>query len=492
MFYAIPLEHRPSWRNPPWMTVLLIVVNMIVFWGPQRSEENARDRAATFYLASPLPVIEVPRFVAWLEETGDKHLKEARALQKAGNHRMLLRWMEQEDDFQQRVKAPGFVSPEDPRYADWKSARSQYEARLPAPFTRKWAQSYAKDAEPNPVTWLTATFLHGSTGHLIGNMVFLFLFGFSVELALGRGWYLAFYLLGGLGGSLLAGWAYAGTGSYGLGASGAVSALMGMYAVLYRLRRVRFFYQLFFYFNYVTAPALLLLPAWIANELLQHWLSGKGVAYMAHLGGLVTGASLMALTMLLRKKPLEVPVTRDDAEGEDDGFDTHVANAQRLAQGMQFEQALTQWRAAAKLRPQDQPVLSAWFKTASLWPDGEDFHRAARRIFRLQAHDTVTLDFQHSSYRTYLDKAKPGARLQPEDMARLSRRFARAQQWGDAEKLFNALHKTAPAHPELGETLGMLVSALCHAGRREQAAVFRPQLQQLAPGSAALQVLGGV
>ena len=339
-----------------------------------------------------------------------------------------------------------------------------------------------------PVTWLTATFLHGSIGHLIGNMVFLFLFGFSVELALGRGWYLAFYLLGGLGGSLLAGWAYAGMGSYGLGASGAVSALMGMYAVLYRLRRVRFFYQLFFYFNYVTAPALLLLPAWIANELLQHWLSGKGVAYMAHLGGLVTGASLMALAMLLRKKPMEVPVTQDAAPN--DGFDAHVANAQRLAQGMKFEQALAQWRAAAKLRPQDQTVLSAWFKTASLWPDGEDFHRAARRIFRLHAHDEQTLQFQHASYRTYFEKAKPGARLQPDDMARLSRRFARAQQWGDAEKLFNALHMTAPTHPELGDTLGMLVSALCHAGRREQAAALGPQLQRLAPGSAALRGLG--
>ena len=93
MFYAIPLEHRPTWRNPPWMTVLLILVNMIVFWGPQRSEENARDRAATYYVSSPLPAIEVPRFVAWLEETRDKHLKEARALQKAGNYRMLLRWI---------------------------------------------------------------------------------------------------------------------------------------------------------------------------------------------------------------------------------------------------------------------------------------------------------------------------------------------------------------------------------------------------------------
>ena len=278
MFYAIPLESRPTWRNPPWMTVLLILVNMLVFWGPQRTEEKARDRSAAFYIASPLPAIEVPRFVAWLEETGDKHLPQARALQKAGNQRALLAWMEHEDDFQQRLRSPRFVPAEDPQHADWTAARAQYESRLPAPFTRHWAMDYGKDAEFRPITWLTATFLHGSTGHLLGNMLFLFLFGFSVELALGRTTYLAFYLLGGLGGSALSAWAYGGTGSYGLGASGAVSALMGMYAVLYRLRRVRFFYQLFFYFNYVTAPALLLLPTWIANELLQHWLSGRGVA----------------------------------------------------------------------------------------------------------------------------------------------------------------------------------------------------------------------
>lgn len=488
MFYAIPLENRPRWRNPPWMTVLLILVNMLVYWGPQRSEEKAQEKAAQFYVSSPLPGLELPGFVDWMKTTGSSRAKPVQAAYQRGDHGLLLQAMEQEPDFLALLKSDRVVLRDNPAYAEWQAQRRRYEALQPPPFTRRWAQDYEKDAPFRPVTWLTAAFLHGSTGHLLGNMLFLFLFGFSVELALGRGTYLAFYLLGAVGGSLLAGWAYAGHGSYGLGASGAVSALMGMYAVMYRLRRVRFFYQLFFYFNYVTAPALLLLPAWIANELLQHWLSGKGVAYMAHLGGLISGALLMALAMLLRKKPLEVPVTQDAVE--DDGFDTHVANAERLAQGMKFEQALAQWRAAAKLRPQDQAILSAWFKTASLWPDGEDFHRAARRIFRLHAHDEHTLQFQHACYRTYFEKAKPGARLQPDDMARLSRRFARAHQWGDAEKLFNALHKTAPAHPELGETLGMLVSALCHAGRREQAVALGPLLRQLAPESVALRGLG--
>ena len=68
MFYAIPLESRPSWRNPPWVTVLLILVNMLVFWGPQRAEEQAQERAAQFYLQSSLPKLELPPYVAWLQE----------------------------------------------------------------------------------------------------------------------------------------------------------------------------------------------------------------------------------------------------------------------------------------------------------------------------------------------------------------------------------------------------------------------------------------
>ena len=249
MFYAIPLENKPSWRNPPWMTVLLILLNMLVFWGPQRSEEKARDRAAHYYTQSVLPGLELPPFVQWLEDTHSKRAKAARQLLAQKEYALLLDGLQGEKPFLQKLHADAVVTPAHPRYAEWKRDRQQYEAMLPAPFTERWSQDFGQGAEFEPWTWITAAFLHGSTGHLVGNMLFLFLFGFSVELALGRGTYLSFYLLGAVGASAMAGWAYAGKGGYGLGASGAISALMGMYAVMYRLRRIRFFYQLFFYFN---------------------------------------------------------------------------------------------------------------------------------------------------------------------------------------------------------------------------------------------------
>src|SRR3978361_2267700 len=84
VFYAIPLENRPTWRNPPWMTVLLILLNMAVFWGPQRPEEKAQDKAVAFYLTSKLPALEIPPFVAWLEAHDAPRAKIAKALQRRG------------------------------------------------------------------------------------------------------------------------------------------------------------------------------------------------------------------------------------------------------------------------------------------------------------------------------------------------------------------------------------------------------------------------
>ena len=488
MFYAIPLENKPSWRNPPWMTVLLILVNMIVFWGPQRSEEKAGERAAHYYAQSVLPELELPPFVAWLEETRSPRAKAARRLLAREEVGMLLDGMQREQAFLQKLRSDAVITPANARYAEWKRDRQQYESMRPAPFTERWAQDYTKDAEFKPWTWITAAFLHGSTGHLLGNMLFLFLFGFSVELALGRGTYLSFYILGAVGASMLADWAYAGKGSYGLGASGAVSALMGMYAVMYRLRRIRFFYQLFFYFNYVTAPALLLLPAWIANELLQHLVGGQGIAYMAHLGGLLTGAALMACAMALgRVKTPEAVASEQSADNGD--FDRHVAAARRLGAAMKFEAATAEWRAAAALRPGDTDTLRAWFNTARLQPAGEDFHRAARRIFRLPGTDPDTLELQHASYKTYLDQAKPGARLKPDDMARLARRFTRVRQFQDADKLCRVLLKTAPDHPELADTLSVCANGLLHAGERDMAVGWLPHLLRIAPNDMVTRAL---
>jgi hypothetical protein len=175
MFYAIPLEDRPTWRNPPWMTLLIILVNVLVFFGPQRSEERAQHLAAQFYAASALPGIELPRFVDWLQRTDSPTAKQAKALHKRGLVEPLLQRMEREPEFLALLRSGQIVPESDPLHGRWQTDRSRYEALQPAPFTTRWAKSYAQDAPMRPVTWIT------------------------VELMLGRGTYLLFYLLGAVG-----------------------------------------------------------------------------------------------------------------------------------------------------------------------------------------------------------------------------------------------------------------------------------------------------
>ena len=144
----------------------------------------------------------------------------------------------------------------------------------------------------------TSMFLHGGWFHLIGNMWFLWIFGNNIEDSMGRLRFLLFYALTGLAAS--AGHILSTPGSQVpmVGASGAISGIMGAYLVLYP--RVRIF-TLFFFFVFIRViplPAWVLLGYWFAIQLASGTLApavGAGVAFWAHVGGFVAGAVLVKL-----------------------------------------------------------------------------------------------------------------------------------------------------------------------------------------------------
>jgi membrane associated rhomboid family serine protease len=151
---------------------------------------------------------------------------------------------------------------------------------------------------PWAVSWLTAMFMHGSWDHLLGNMLFLVVFGKNVEDAFGHLRYLAFYLAGGVAATalqtattLLFG-TDADAGVPMLGASGAISAVLGAFAALYPHARIRTLALVFV----VQIPAWLYLGGWFLFQLLEVRDSiadpssgGSGVALFAHIGGFVFG-----------------------------------------------------------------------------------------------------------------------------------------------------------------------------------------------------------
>ncbi len=161
-----------------------------------------------------------------------------------------------------------------------------------------------------PQTWVTAftsMFLHASFLHIAGNMLFLAIFGPSLEDTLGHAGFLAFYLVGGL--IALAAQILVDPGSMDptLGASGAIAAVLGGYIVLFPRARILTVVILIFFFTLVELPALVLLGLWFVVQLvlgaagLTTPLAGGGVAYFAHIGGFVFGLGLVWLLVRLRR-----------------------------------------------------------------------------------------------------------------------------------------------------------------------------------------------
>ncbi len=504
MFIAIPLETKPTWRSPPWITLLLIAINCWIFFGWQAPEASAVDRAADRYIETPLPQIELPAYVKDVQARASQSKRKrerdraemiGHAL-KAKAYGPLYQAMWHDTDFRQRLLDGQVIRTADPQYAAWRAARTAFTPTEPDRFNERWSQNHDADAPFRPITWLTNTFLHGSVGHLLGNMVFLFLFGFTLEMALGRPLYLACYLLGGIGASALAAWVYAGMGGLGLGASGAVSALMGMYVVLYRLRRIPFFYMFFFYFNYARWPALVMLPVWMAFELVQHLLGGAQVAYMAHLGGLITGALTMALVMKLRR--VEAPSAeaarspKDAAEAARQAeLKPLIDKARALTNSLRFADAAQVWQRAARLAPTDVPLLKAWFDSARHEPASDSFHAAARQIFKLSTRHASHRRLQVESYRVYLDRAKPGIRISPGTLQQLVRSFVLEGELKDAEQLARALSRTQPPPDGWLDTMDLLINGLIKAGKRQEAQAWLPVLEQRAPHEALTRRLAG-
>jgi rhomboid family protein len=152
--------------------------------------------------------------------------------------------------------------------------------------------------EPWGISWFTAMFMHGSWDHILGNMLFLAIFGKNVEDAFGHLRYLVFYVAGGLAATvaqtavtLLFGTASAARVP-NLGASGAIAAVLGAFIVLYPTARIRTLVGIFF----VQIPAWIYLGGWFLYQLIEGNFglasasaNGGGVAFFAHIGGFVFG-----------------------------------------------------------------------------------------------------------------------------------------------------------------------------------------------------------
>lgn len=142
----------------------------------------------------------------------------------------------------------------------------------------------------NLITLFTSMFLHGSLMHILGNMLFLWVFADNIEAVIGSFFFIVFYIAGGLAASAVHIFTDPSSVIPTIGASGAISAVMGAYLVMFPKSRVKLIFIIFFKKFYI--PAFFFLIFWFAQQLFSGFgaqQTGGGVAWWAHIGGFVFG-----------------------------------------------------------------------------------------------------------------------------------------------------------------------------------------------------------
>ena len=155
-------------------------------------------------------------------------------------------------------------------------------------------------------TVFTSMFMHGGLMHLGGNMLYLWIFGDNIEGALGHTRFLFFYLICGIAAALAQVFVDPTSNIPMIGASGAVSGVLGAYLIFYPRARVRTLVFLGIFITFLRLPAVFLLGVWIIGQVISAMLSSPGspgVAWFAHLGGFGCG---LILGPLMKKRDMQV------------------------------------------------------------------------------------------------------------------------------------------------------------------------------------------
>lgn len=465
--FIIPVGNRVDWKRPPVATLLLILINCFVFFILQAGGDQQDEKAAQYYFSTSLPKLELDRYASYLEERGNNaQALQIRDMVRARNE-MALVLMERDAKFMHELHVGRVVTAQESGFAEWTAQRDRYESM------RSFTSRYVFQVDdPSVVNSTVSAFMHGGFDHLFGNMVVLFLVGFLVESVIGKALFTLAYVVAIYAADLM--FALTAPGSAALGASGAIAGMMGLYTVIFGLRKIDFFYSLGFYFDYVRAPAIALLPLWLGNELYQFFADEGGhIAYMAHFGGLVSGALIGAVYRWRHPVLIERNhAVRESEEKEDKSFQQGMD----YLGAMEFQKALGVFKALHEKHPEDASLLRLIYRAAKPEPSSPDYHRAALKLLALPESDGATSDQTHAIFHEYLSCAKPVPRLGVELTVKLARRFADSGHCEDAEKLADFLHRSVPQHGELPGVLLALARGYYRAQRKDK---FEAILQSL-------------
>jgi len=307
-------------------------------------------------------------------------------------------------------------------------------------------------ANPRPISYLTANFLHGGWLHIIGNMWFLWLAGFVLEDAWGRWLYSVFYLLAGAAALQFYAWTNPGSITPTLGASGAVAALMGAFLVRFPKMKIEMAWLFMFRLRRFKAPAYWLLPLWLLSEIFYGSLFGSnsGVAHWAHVGGFVFGA---VAALAIQHSGLEHKANKAIEEKVEWKTDSEIEKANDMMEHGQLAEAIALLTNYVAMTPNS---LDAWNLLRQIYyrqNDTKSYLEASVKTcgLRLKAHE-IEAAFQ--DYAEFMDSG--GGKMPAGVWLELCKG---AEERQDFQRAFAEYQQLAAAYPADRQSLTAQLSA---------------------------------
>jgi membrane associated rhomboid family serine protease len=455
----LPVSVKNDSQRAPYVCIALILTNIFIFIFLQSGDGAIHKQAYEYRESSGLLAIEVEAYRNYLLEKGES-APDRIPEDKMERYRLASRMLADEE-FNNLLETNRIIGPEQAKFKDWREKRDGFEEIKNQAVTYRYGYS---PRQKNSVGLFTYMFLHGGVMHLVGNMVFLWLVGAFLETAVGTVPFLALYIVTGICAGAVFGMVYPHSSGPLIGASGAIAGAMGAYGVVFGLRKIRVFYSLGFYFDYANVPALSLFPVWLGNEFLQLSMNkNSNVAYVAHIGGLVSGVIIGAGFRAWKKDHIE---SLFHQEAQKSRVESLYDNGMEKLAALDLKNARADFNRLLALEPENLRAIRQLFILEKCSPQSDEFHNSAHRLLQgLRRGDPEEYLAVFEEYR----KAAGKPRVTVEILERLSHLYLNAKNIEQATGCIFALIKRAPENGKIPGFLLSLAGGYQHTNNREEA-----------------------
>ncbi|MBA3029367.1 MAG: rhomboid family intramembrane serine protease [Desulfobacteraceae bacterium] len=483
----IPVIGKISLKNPPFVTLFLILANVLMYFTAQWNDRAKVEAAYDFYMSSDLPKIELLYYQAYV--AGDKklpivHVPGKIDLPAVKEVETFSLWeiMREDGEFFYLLEKNRVVLSQDELYPWWLDLKTGFQNRLNESMIYRFG---LKPSAPKWYAFFTCMFLHGGFEHLLGNMIFLWLLGCFLEMGCGRSFYLAVYLLSGLAAGASFWLIYPHSTSPLIGASGAIAGMMGSFAVLFGKKKVKIFFSLGFYFGYRQMTAIALLPLWFCNEVYQLFFSGMPqVAYVAHIGGILSGAILSFIHM----KSFGIYDENAVSAEPEDTSSPMVEKALEHIGNLEIQKGRGLLDQVLEKDPGHVPALTHLFNLLKNMPEESRFQDITKTLLEILMAKPATWKVGLKIINDYEKAAGRWPKLSPELYVKIGVVYAYDEQPEASEKILSAMLLQKPELQSIPPAMLKLAEAYKKKGRFQD---FKDCLQTLIekyPGSKESQV----